>query len=480
MGNKPGILLALLLAIILLSYAPILLSPLVADDYYFYSPTVTEQPFRFFSHNLFPEGLDAAFLRPVPILLFTLESFQETWFPILPHLTNILLHLLTVFLVALLITYPSANSSQPNWSAVIVGMLYFGLHPQNTGTVCWVSARFDIIACLAGAGALYAWLRHLDKPNERRWFMAAVAGFCLALFSKETAVVFPCAVLTWEFVKRIYNPHKSHSASILQLSVLITVLGSYLAYRYAVLDGLGGYTNLSLLAPHLSMPLGLGLVILWPLTDRIPLPFYLVLPLILGIFTATFYRARKNKEETLHLPWLLPGTLCILSLACSIVFPLSLSQIWHGDGALGRFTYTSIFACSILIGWVLRKYPPPSRQITVISFLGVFTIFLWAQQVGIHRWRQAGDRAQSIINQTVTFLPSLRPNTTLIFRRIPIQSEHGCAVLGMGLFEALQKRYGQRDFKVVQWPTKDMLNHPPEDSHIFFYRYAEDQLLLER
>jgi hypothetical protein len=470
---------ALCLVVVFLSYVPLLSIPLIADDYYFYSDGVARHPFCFFARNLFPEGLDAYFLRPVPVLLYAAESLFERWFPILPHLTNIFLHLATVVLVGLLIGCPSRSSSRPKWPAVIAGMLFFGVHPQNTGAVCWVSARFDIFACLFGALGVYAWLRHSEKPAERFWRVTAVGGFCMALLSKETAVVFPLAVILWELAERMGGSQRFGAVKC-RTRPLILIIVLYAVYRYGVLGGLGGYTGLSFLSPHLSPVLGFGLAVLWPFSHKIPPLFYPLAILSLGAVAMTFLRRREQDDTGSRFPWLLPGMLCLLSLACAIILPCSVLKLLR-YASEGRFSYTSVFACSILIGWVIRKYLPPSRyKIMVLPMAVIFVFLVWAQQIEIHRWHEAGDRAQSILDQTTALVPRVRPGTVLIFRRIPIESEQGCAVMGMGLFEVLQKRYHEKDIRVIQWATKDMLNHPPKGSYIFLYHYKENKLVLEK
>jgi len=77
--------------------------------------------------------------------------------------------------------------------------LLFALHPSRGESVAWVSGATDGLAALFGFGALYVLLRARPsltgegrrEPNFRGQLLA-MALFAVALFSKETAIVFLC------------------------------------------------------------------------------------------------------------------------------------------------------------------------------------------------------------------------------------------------------------------------------------------------
>ncbi|MBD3161933.1 MAG: hypothetical protein GF328_07500, partial [Candidatus Latescibacteria bacterium] len=99
------------------------------------------------------------------------------------HLHSLLIHLISSILVFEIFR----RLLRGRLFASLVGALLFALHPVQTESVAWVTSRGDL---LAGMYVLAALLAHL----HRRYVLAAVLFFP-ALFSKETAVVFPAAAL---------------------------------------------------------------------------------------------------------------------------------------------------------------------------------------------------------------------------------------------------------------------------------------------
>jgi len=83
--------------------------------------------------------------------------------------------------------------------AATAAALLFALHPTRSESVAWVSGAPDGLAALFGFGALFALLRSrpaltgdgVRNPNMRGQLVAS-GLFALAIFSKETALIFLC------------------------------------------------------------------------------------------------------------------------------------------------------------------------------------------------------------------------------------------------------------------------------------------------
>ena len=71
--------------------------------------------------------------------------------------------------------------------AALFGALVFALHPVHTESVAWITSRGDVMVAALFLLAVLFWLK--EKP------LAATALFVGAMFSKESAVMFPAAVL---------------------------------------------------------------------------------------------------------------------------------------------------------------------------------------------------------------------------------------------------------------------------------------------
>lgn len=106
------------------------------------------------------------------------------------HLTNVLLHLVNVLLVFLLLQ----RMTMRPWASVLAAGL-FALHPVQTGTVSWISARPDLLATMFSLGALLAYVRGAGRSDGRPWLGASVVAFALALLAKPAVLALPIVLL---------------------------------------------------------------------------------------------------------------------------------------------------------------------------------------------------------------------------------------------------------------------------------------------
>ena len=129
--------------------------------------------------------------RPLTALTFFADYALYRDSPFGFHLTNILLHLLTVGLV-----FALARSLLPNPAAAFMAALLFGVHPVQSEVVNCIGYRSDLLATLFILVALLTYRYAASGPRRGLWQGASLAAFGLALLSKETALVFlPLLVL---------------------------------------------------------------------------------------------------------------------------------------------------------------------------------------------------------------------------------------------------------------------------------------------
>lgn len=98
------------------------------------------------------------------------------------HLTNVLLHLINVLLTFVLLHQLTGRL----WASLL-GAGLFALHPVQAGTVCWISARPDLLATSFSLAALLAYVR--------RRMAASVVAFALALLAKPAVLALPLVLL---------------------------------------------------------------------------------------------------------------------------------------------------------------------------------------------------------------------------------------------------------------------------------------------
>ena len=137
------------------------------------------------------------YYRPLAIVSFMLDAAAGGVSPRLYHATNVVLHAAAAcLLLALALSWGAWR-----WAAVSAALV-FAVHPVNVQTVAWVAGRNDLLLAVFGLLSLLGWIAMTnavalpDRPKMARSAIALAAAthviaFALALFSKETGIVFP-------------------------------------------------------------------------------------------------------------------------------------------------------------------------------------------------------------------------------------------------------------------------------------------------
>ena len=474
------------LSLVILSYIPILNNTLVADDYYFYSPTVTQNAFSFFWQEMLPDEVGVVFLRPLAILVCALESHFEATFPVLPHITNLVFHLITTAVIGLFIMFPFRGEKKAGQDifAPVCGMLIFALHPQATGAVDFVTARFDLMCGLFGIIGLYAWLSSVSRTNVLQWRLIAILAFALSVLSKETGIIFPVIVVFWELWRWITNRRSIKAKNqIVVLCQLAAFLVIYYAYRLLVLGGTGGYSTFGFEHFNLTDPAGQILVLFWPFAKMGPMPSITLSVTLTLLTVAIIFVVNREKPHTKSpnkSPWLLPILLCVfppLLFLFSQNFTTVRDILEHNES---RYSYVPLIGFSIMIGWLLKKgHGFRIGRVIIPTFLSLLICFyIWAQQGEHSRWTKASRMVDSILSQTVALVPRPTRNATLIFDGIILASDRWYYVFGIGMPEAVRRHYGRSDLQIVRFPDQEMLEDPPKNSYVLKFDWKNQNMAL--
>ena len=178
------------------------------------------------------------FYRPVVSLSYGIEHWLWGLDPMGYHLTNLLLHGLAAVLVVL--TVHALTDSRP--AGALTGVL-FAIHPLSVDTVPAISRRQDVMLAVFGLLALWLFVAGVRRGDDRLRVGSAVA-FALALLSKETAaVVGPLAFLWVVLDSASLRRPEPYRRALVAVGPLAAVAVAYLAVRFAVLGGIGGYTH---------------------------------------------------------------------------------------------------------------------------------------------------------------------------------------------------------------------------------------------
>ena len=323
-------------------YVPTLKYALVWDDVDLVTLSRTA-PLDAFSHS-FWQGGSTRFLgsdpyyRPLVNLTIGIEKLGNATAPLKFHLGNIGLHALAVALFGLAVW----QMLRSRWATGLAALL-FGLHPLLTDNVAYVSGRTDILAAIGLLTALLGLMR-FTRRSDALGIVITVAGFALALFSKETGALFVLIAPLWLWATR--RSRRLRLKDWLLFAGLFVVLAGYVAARIAVLGRLlpttaaGSAANYPMLAAaEFGRLLGMfilpvsGRIFLWPagFTPFTPLMIitiaYLLVPLAI--------RKRGLPAET-GLAWL-----------WVLVFLLPIAGVTR-FGPLGRLLYVPAIGLVLL------------------------------------------------------------------------------------------------------------------------------------
>lgn len=111
------------------------------------------------------------------------------------HMSNLFYHMLTSFLVFLVVYRLVAN-----YRVAFLAASLFALHPVHTDSVTYLSGRRDILFTLFYLAGFYFFLRY-RQTKKITFILAAFLSYLLSLGSKEMAVTFPAVFLCYDLVE---------------------------------------------------------------------------------------------------------------------------------------------------------------------------------------------------------------------------------------------------------------------------------------
>ncbi len=216
--RKRSAVFVLFLAVIILGlYWRTLDYPFIWDDEAFFrnNPLFVERiPFSsglkmsYFSEQLGWKVRDH-YYRPVLTASFMLENKIWGIHNVTLRATN-----LAIFLLALIFLYSFLrNQTQKGYFPEITTLL-FALNPLNIDNIVWVVGRADLLFLLWGILAFFFLDLAIRKKTILFW-LASSLFYLLALFSKETAILFLPLLLLYEILKRKKVRIFYHSGNLL-------------------------------------------------------------------------------------------------------------------------------------------------------------------------------------------------------------------------------------------------------------------------
>jgi tetratricopeptide (TPR) repeat protein len=154
-----------------------------------------------FTHDAFMSNSGDSYYRPMQTISFMLDSQFGAIQPWIYHLTNLLLHILTV--IALFFFLKKIGIKE---EISFLLSLFFSIHPLFTNAVAWIPARGDL---LLGLFSMLSFITFLEYFENRKIVYLILHAFIFlqAVFSKEVAFLVPVMILVYYYftVKKEFN-----------------------------------------------------------------------------------------------------------------------------------------------------------------------------------------------------------------------------------------------------------------------------------
>lgn len=460
---------------------------LTADSWVFVYPHSLGETFRYFFTSIIPPEDEVYWLRPLPMFLFWLENVIHSGTEWLPQLTNIMFHVLNVFLLWRVVSFMVSGSVRKGENggglAAFAACLVYGIHPLTVGAVDWVAARFDVVSVTFGLAGLLYWLRwDADTKNRRSLFIGTALLIC-SLLSKEQGITFFMAVAFLTLL-RMAMKRKDRMRYLPGVIIPVTVAVLLFIYRLIIFGGIGGYVT----ARHgLSVfpPINYFIALFFPYPNvmegwSFSWSFWAACIVVAGLAFLLFRQEPRKQYGRVQREYaLMLFVLLALGVGTTAPHPgLELDKVLgHAES---RFAFVAITALSMLVGLLVSSFR--SRQ-AYLATLAVLTLWgfvsAWRTTVQVQAWHAAGETAHSILTQTMQLVPDPPEESTLILLDIPRDNEQFAYIYGIGLDYALKLAYNRPDLRVLRYPTREELQHanPERDAVV---RYVASSGQMER
>ncbi len=396
----------MLAVIIGVLYSPIITANFQGDDF-----GIVKYLYFNFQLMLTPEGMRVwlaslpylpflPYFRPALQLFYIVDYTAWGLSPIGYHITNLTLHLLTSFLVFILMW----QLIRERLAAAIAGLL-FAIMPIHVEAVSWFAAHAD------GFGTLWyliAMVFFVLFRRRARWLYLTISiiAMLFSLLVKEVAVTVPLMFAVFDFLYsrdifrrwgwRAFAPH----------ALALIVVGGYLAARTVYLGSLESSLTAPLLQwDYFSQLFVLGMVDPFFTDMTGELRWALV---GIGLLVMWFFRGQRTV-------WF--GAIW----SVVTVFPSLLSV---NATLFDRYLYLPSIGIALVLGTILafssNRVSLPLRTVPFIA-LG---IVLFVYSTGLYsrnaEWARAAQITQVVTEQMQSAHPTLPSDARLVFVNVPV------------------------------------------------------------
>jgi protein O-mannosyl-transferase len=307
------------------------------------------------------------------------------------HITQLLIHLLTIYSLARLLLTICDLLQIPQFAAISASAIW-ALHPLHVESLCWISERKGMLAAAFVVLTARAWLHH-RRYKQRRYLVIACTLAACAIASKATALFGVASIgaidLLWHWrAHRMNWPWLRSSAALGLVAALAFAPVFYTAsHAKVILDdekALALSTSSVDNATTGKLPMAVGLIGHYTISLSLARPPSLTYPishkgpasadyaigivvLLLGAATSIAAYRRRNIPVLACVIW---SALCFMPFS-RLLFPI---QIIAAD----RYMLLPLLGPSALLGYALASVQQlriaATVSIALVALLGILSI----------------------------------------------------------------------------------------------------------
>jgi len=179
--------------------------------------------FKAFTDDVFFAKI-GIYYRPVLTVSFLLDNLFGRYSMVLHHLTNILFHILSSFMVFLLLKKFSIKEK-----TTLFLVAFFLVHPVLVQAVAWLPGRNDSLLTVFLLASFLLFIESMEKERVGQFLLQNLL-FALAVFTKETAIFAP-AVFVFYWLLYVLPKNKKSLKNI----VMYVLSWSFCVYLWIVI-----------------------------------------------------------------------------------------------------------------------------------------------------------------------------------------------------------------------------------------------------
>jgi len=304
------------------------------------------------------------------------------------HLVNLLLHILTAFIVFLLTRFTIGRLTNEekldqrfkDISSLFVALIFL-LHPVQTMAVTYIVQRMTVLAALFYVLAVFLYAQgrilYLDKTNKRKAIMLialAILSGVVGVLSKQNAASFPGAFILYEifFIRKangsLCKKYIISSTSALVLLFVLVFISGYLPAENS------NFSRFEYLSAQLGVAHKYILLLLFPVSQnadyfiRVEPPLFAFaqfagMAILIGGAGLGIYLFKQNRLISFGIFWFL----ITMSIESSII-PIR-------DIIMEHRLYLPLYGFGLIIAGIIMQYIPYKSR-TGMQVAGILILLL--------------------------------------------------------------------------------------------------------